>query len=95
MSTNRSNERPSEPGDHVDPVRLIEAADCLLEAQSKRPNGLALVDVWMGKAGGTPAKGLYTYSELVEAMAFLIRLGVVEPKGQETIAPAGKPKGRP
>lgn len=91
-ANNRSNDRPNETGDHIDPVRLVEAADCLLEAQSKRPNGLALVDVWMGKAGGTPAKGLYTYSELVEAMAFLIRLGVVEPKGQETIA--AKPKGK-
>ena len=91
------SQRPSNDShEQIDPVRLIEAADCLLEAQAKRPNGLALVDVWMGKAGGTPAKGLYTYSELVEAMAFLIRLGAVEPKAaQESVPGAVKPKGKP
>lgn len=87
------SQRPGESSDSVDPIRLLEAADCLLEAQAKRPNGLALVDVWMGKAGGSPAKGLYTYSELVEAMAFLIRLGVVEPKAHESFPQPTKPKG--
>lgn len=70
------------PESHSEPVngkRLIDAADMLLEAASKRPGGLSLIDLWTGDDTEAPS-GAYTSDELIEAMLFLFRLGLAEPR---------------
>ena len=63
----------------TDPNRLVDAADALLEAAAAKPDGLALVDLWNGDARVAPDHA-YTAQELVEAMVFLLRLGLVVPR---------------
>jgi hypothetical protein len=63
----------------TDPVRLTDAADALLRAASAKPDGLALVDLWKGDVAFAPEHA-FTAQELVEAMVFLLRLGLVVPR---------------
>ena len=59
--------------DQVDPMRLISAADALLEVEAQSPNGLGSI------VAGNPKSDQFTPHELVEAMTFLIRAGLVVP----------------
>ncbi|MBY0260938.1 MAG: hypothetical protein K2Q20_01240 [Phycisphaerales bacterium] len=64
--------------------RLFAAADALLEAMS-RPDGMnTLIDMSLRHATHTAAAGETPFSEneLVEAMAMLIRMGLVGPGRQ-------------
>lgn len=54
--------------------RLVEAADCLL-ASMRRDGAGAIVEV---AASTQAAPGIFTCEELVDAFAFLRRLGLVE-----------------
>lgn len=64
----------------TDPWRLIEAADLLLQAERERPVGQrsASIEVCHVVARGTRRHG-FTLHELVEAMDFLIRCGLIQP----------------
>lgn len=57
----------------IDDNRLIEAADAILEVESRCSDGLETM------VAGSPKDGQFTPQELVQAMGFLIRLGLVVP----------------
>jgi hypothetical protein len=57
----------------IDPRRLLQAADALLEAMDPDGDGMVVVHAVVD---GRPAPGSFTPGELVEAMAMLIRLGL-------------------
>ena len=57
----------------IDDDRLIDAADAILEVEARSPDGLGTM------VAGAPKAGQFTPQELVEAMGFLIRLGLVVP----------------
>jgi hypothetical protein len=62
---------------NIDPDRLLNAADVLLKAAERNPQGVAIVDVWAASeslCGGNA----FNAEELVEAMFFLCRLGLTE-----------------
>lgn len=59
--------------------RLLDAADLILISEAARPDGLTLLDLQVGK-GQTELGDHYTCDELVEAMRFLMRLGLVSPR---------------
>ena len=58
----------------IDPKRLFQAADALLEAIHDGPRGLIVVHV--GAEHEAPP-GTFKPAELVEAMTMLLRLGLV------------------
>lgn len=59
------------------PDRLIAAADAILAAAQKGPKGAVL----MWKDDAHPSSRGFSSSELVDAMAFLQRLGIVAADG--------------
>jgi hypothetical protein len=59
------------------PERLIAAADAILLAAQKGPKGAVL----MWKDDAHPSSDGFSSSELVDAMAFLQRLGLVAADG--------------
>jgi|GEM_PF-2486109 len=66
--------------------RLFAAADALLEAM-RQPDGMnTLIDMSLRHAThpGNPGESPFSENELVEAMAMLIRMGLVGPGQQAT-----------
>ncbi len=64
----------------------MKAADVLLAARARGSESEAFVDAWLGRA--EPAErvnGPFTYEELVEAMCFLMRCGLVVPEASEAV----------
>lgn len=64
----------------VDPNRLLDAADVLLQALAAERGGDANTSAQGTDAVRNPALMRYTIAELVEAMAMLWRLGLVPPR---------------
>lgn len=60
-------------------IRLLEAADILYAAIQKHPEGFALVDMWSGDPDVAPSDA-FTSDEYIEAMFFLFRLGLAQPR---------------
>jgi len=71
-----SNNRPSDP--QAASLRLIEAADELLRADARETPGEKGISLWNGH-GAHPPHDAFTVDEWVEALAFLVRLGVLTP----------------
>ena len=71
-----SNNRPSDP--QAASLRLIEAADELLRAEARETPGERRISLWNGH-GARPPHDAFTADEWVEAMAFLVRLGILTP----------------
>ncbi len=63
----------------LDARRLLDAADLLLNAAQDRPDGLSLIDLWTEHDGDAPVSS-FSSDELIEAMLFLFRLGLAEPR---------------
>jgi hypothetical protein len=61
----------------VHPTRLIEAADAILQADSKAPGRKGVVAMRTDPSAGSSGGG-FTSVELIEAYMFLCRLGVLE-----------------
>ena len=66
---------PENAKSQLDPNRLMEAADAILLAETTCPNGNGLVSLWNDPS--TPAREGFTYTELVEGLMFLRRLGLM------------------
>lgn len=64
-------------------VRLTDAADAILHAESAL--GTGSVTLW--RDGHGPAQGGFTAHELMEALFFLRRLGLVEQRDARSEAP--------
>ena len=68
---------PDNSKSQLDPTRLLEAADAILVAETRCPNGNGLVTLWNDSS--SPAREGFTYTELVEGLMFLRRLGLMKP----------------
>jgi hypothetical protein len=70
-------------GEEVSFVRLFEAAEAILHAESALGTG----SVTMWRDGLAPAQGGFSAHELMEALFFLRRLGLVEQRDASTTTP--------
>lgn len=73
------NAKDNNRNHEVDPDRMIDAADLLLVAEAQHPSGMGLVEVLEQSQHDSQGRH-FTASELIEAMGFLIRAGLVTPR---------------
>jgi hypothetical protein len=68
------------PVGHVDPTRLCDAADAILDALVAHGDEAQVMMLLDANEQSEPDDGAYSCAELIEAMSLLMRLGVVEPR---------------